>query len=251
MIGYKAFNSDLTCRNFQYKIGNTYKIDEKPKLCENGFHFCKELTEVFKYYPFIPLTRVCRVNALGLIDADNRGKYCTNQIKIIEEVDTNKLFQFHYCKKTTSNNFDLSSVRVGSGIKIRNHILRCVHIDDYKYIFAFDKIMTTLPIFRVHDYISNLENFIDWLPQEWLDNISEIFIPTIADVFEKSCFTYYKKKSNRIKFNIQRELSYDWWLSSIVHSAYFARVTSYGNAYYSIASIAYGLAPHFRINKNK
>ena len=29
MIGYKAFNKDLTCKGFQYEIGQTYSMDER------------------------------------------------------------------------------------------------------------------------------------------------------------------------------------------------------------------------------
>ena len=47
---YKAFKSDMTCRGFQYKEGETYKSDCEPKLCECGFHACLSLADVFNYY---------------------------------------------------------------------------------------------------------------------------------------------------------------------------------------------------------
>ena len=47
---YKAFNADMTCRDFQYKEGETYKFKGKPKLCEQGFHACLNLKDVFNYY---------------------------------------------------------------------------------------------------------------------------------------------------------------------------------------------------------
>ena len=47
---YKAFNSDLTCRSFQYEEGKTYEIEDEPKLCKHGFHACLRLTDVFNYY---------------------------------------------------------------------------------------------------------------------------------------------------------------------------------------------------------
>ena len=47
---YKAFNSDMTCRDFQYEEGKTYEFDGKPKLCEQGFHACLNLGDVFNYY---------------------------------------------------------------------------------------------------------------------------------------------------------------------------------------------------------
>ena len=47
---YKAFNADLTCREFQYEEGKTYEIEDDPKLCERGFHACLNLLDVFNYY---------------------------------------------------------------------------------------------------------------------------------------------------------------------------------------------------------
>ena len=47
---YKAFNADMTCRNFQYEEGKTYEIDGEPILCLYGFHACLNLKDVFNYY---------------------------------------------------------------------------------------------------------------------------------------------------------------------------------------------------------
>ena len=51
MKAYKAFNSDMTCRGFQYKEGETYKMDGDIKLCERGFHACENPLDVLTYYP--------------------------------------------------------------------------------------------------------------------------------------------------------------------------------------------------------
>ena len=42
MKGYKVFNSDWTCRGYQYEVGKTYEILENPKCCEKGFIFVKK-----------------------------------------------------------------------------------------------------------------------------------------------------------------------------------------------------------------
>ena len=47
---YKAFNANLTCRGFQYEEGNIYEIEDEPKLCEQGFHACLNLKDVFSHY---------------------------------------------------------------------------------------------------------------------------------------------------------------------------------------------------------
>ena len=86
MKGYKAFNKDLTCRGFQYEIGKTYEMDEKPKACEKGFHFCTSIGECYEYYDMSDDTRICEVEALGEVDTDDNKKYATNKIAILSEI---------------------------------------------------------------------------------------------------------------------------------------------------------------------
>ena len=86
MIGYKAFSKDLTCRGFQYEIGQTYSMDESPVLCKRGFHFCKSIAETYKYYDMSDRTRICKIEALGVVVTNDDEKYCTNKIKIVEEI---------------------------------------------------------------------------------------------------------------------------------------------------------------------
>lgn len=87
MIGYKAFDKDLSCKEFQYEVGKTYEMAEMPKICERGFHFCKTIIDCYDYYPTEDSTRICKVEALGYIDTeDGSNKFCTNKIKILEEI---------------------------------------------------------------------------------------------------------------------------------------------------------------------
>lgn len=86
MIGYKAFNKDLTCRGFQYEIGKTYSIEGLPILCEKGFHFCKNIKDTYRYYPMKESIRICKVEGIGEVVTDDNVKYCTNKIKILEEI---------------------------------------------------------------------------------------------------------------------------------------------------------------------
>ena len=85
MKGYKVFNSDWTCKGFQYKVGETYEIDGKPTCCKKGFHFCKKLVDCFNYYSFDPNNKVAEIESLGDVDF-GEDKYCTNKIKIIKEL---------------------------------------------------------------------------------------------------------------------------------------------------------------------
>lgn len=63
--GYKAFNKNLKCRDIQYQVGKTYELEEYPVLCDKGFHFCKNIADIFVYYSFNCNTRVYEIIAHG------------------------------------------------------------------------------------------------------------------------------------------------------------------------------------------
>ena len=86
MIGYKAFDKNLTCRGFQYEIGNTYSINGRPVPCEKGFHFCKSIKDTYRYYPMSNSTRICKIEAIGKVVTQDNIKYCTDKITILEEI---------------------------------------------------------------------------------------------------------------------------------------------------------------------
>lgn len=87
MKGYKVFNSDWTCRDYQYEIGKTYEIAESPKCCKVGFHFCEKLVDCFNYYSFNPNNKVAEIEAIGEIHFDDtNSKCCTNKIVILKEL---------------------------------------------------------------------------------------------------------------------------------------------------------------------
>ena len=49
MKAFKGFNKDLTCRGFQYKVGETYE-EEKAELCAAGFHACESPVACLQHY---------------------------------------------------------------------------------------------------------------------------------------------------------------------------------------------------------
>jgi hypothetical protein len=51
ITAYKGFNNDLTCRNFQYQTGKTYKHDGEVDPCNSGFHVCLNPFDIWGYYP--------------------------------------------------------------------------------------------------------------------------------------------------------------------------------------------------------
>lgn len=85
--GYKVFNPDWTCRDFQYEVGKTFEDDVTPKCCSRGFHFCTKASDCFNYYDFNPENKVAEVLALGMVDTESGDtKCCTNKIQIVREI---------------------------------------------------------------------------------------------------------------------------------------------------------------------
>ena len=90
--GYKVFNPDWTCRNFQYEVGKTFEEDVTPKCCDRGFHFCTKASDCFNYYSFNPENKVAEVLALGMVDTESGDtKCCTNKIQIVREISWQEL----------------------------------------------------------------------------------------------------------------------------------------------------------------
>ena len=88
--GFKVFNPDWTCRDFQYEVGQTYEQERKPSICDTGFHFCKEAKDCFNYYRFDPNNKVAEVIALGEL-AEEGDKCSTNKLHIVREIPWEEL----------------------------------------------------------------------------------------------------------------------------------------------------------------
>ena len=88
--GYKVFNSDWTCRGFQYKVGETFTHNGNIEMCGKGFHFCQKASDCFNYYDFNSNNKVAEVEAIGLVET--RGnKSVTDKIRIVREVSWQEL----------------------------------------------------------------------------------------------------------------------------------------------------------------
>ena len=64
--GYKATQDDMTCRGYQYILGETHSMpdDYEIKECDTGFHLCRDLSDVFNYYSVGSGHRFFEVQAL-------------------------------------------------------------------------------------------------------------------------------------------------------------------------------------------
>ena len=119
MIGYKAFDKDLKCRGFQFKVGKTYSTKankEDLELCtDTVFHFCRELHKIERVSNYkISESRVCEVIATGDVVTDG-DKYGTNVIKILREIPREELDKYNSWNSGNRNSGDCNSGNCNSG----------------------------------------------------------------------------------------------------------------------------------------
>ena len=65
--GFKGTDKNMQCKgNYQYELGKQFDLDAdvEPVVCSKGFHFCKKLENVFKYYKIGDGNRFFEVEAL-------------------------------------------------------------------------------------------------------------------------------------------------------------------------------------------
>ena len=127
VIAYKGMEFNLTCRDFQYEIGKTYKTD-KVERCKWGFHACLNPRDVLDYYPKYLSSRYFKVKLSGEIT--KCGIWDTNvaatEITILEEITIDELLNIAEWWKS-ENVLDLlyfsdGFVRVQRGNDLRNFI---------------------------------------------------------------------------------------------------------------------------------
>ena len=83
--GYKGFDENLRCRDFQFEIGKEYE-EPKASICETGFHFCENPMDVLGYYNPAD-SRYCKVKGGGETDKhDDDSKVACTKIKIGAEI---------------------------------------------------------------------------------------------------------------------------------------------------------------------
>ncbi|MDI6809388.1 MAG: hypothetical protein QME66_10455 [Candidatus Eisenbacteria bacterium] len=85
MKGYKGFDGNFRCQDFQFEVGKTYEYSGNIELCESGFHFCESPLAVFSYY-FLD-ARFAEIEAEDVSEKrDMDGKRVCKKITIIREL---------------------------------------------------------------------------------------------------------------------------------------------------------------------
>ena len=114
---YKAFNSDLTCKGFQYEVGKEYHHKGKLELCESGFHACPKLVDCFRFYPFREAeTRVAEVLVWGKVEYEDVGvKLCASNIKVVRELTWSEVLFLYNSNSGDWNSGDYNTGDLNSG----------------------------------------------------------------------------------------------------------------------------------------
>ena len=115
--GFKGTNKDMRCQDdYQYELRKQFDLDAdvEPVICSKGFHFCKRLENVFKYYNIGNGNRFFEVEALvkksdwdpeqkknrtrnpygylpGFIGGED--KYAAKSIRFIRELTVDEVFE--------------------------------------------------------------------------------------------------------------------------------------------------------------
>ena len=89
--GYKGFDKNMKCRDFQYETGKDYQHDGKISCCHSGFHFCTNPFDVLAYYAPAN-SRFCEVEGSGESAKDeNDTKVSVSNLHIGLEIGLNGL----------------------------------------------------------------------------------------------------------------------------------------------------------------
>ena len=84
MKGYKATYSGK-CRGLNYRPGKTYIFHGELSMCIQGLHFCPDIRDTVRWYPYREDFKIFKTEAEGkTIEGDNKA--VTDRLRIIEEV---------------------------------------------------------------------------------------------------------------------------------------------------------------------
>ena len=92
MTGYKATDADMRCKGYRFRLGEwSEPVTGELEECENGYHFCENMSGVWSYYPLPDGgTRVFKVEAEEILEKSPEPGACVKRVcrrlRLIEEV---------------------------------------------------------------------------------------------------------------------------------------------------------------------
>ena len=232
VIAYKGMNSNMSCREFQYEIGKTYKTD-KAELCKYGFHACLNPRDVLDYYEQDEGSRYFKVKLSGEITkCDNLDtKVAATEITILEEINIDEVIKTTEWWKT-ENVLDLLYYSEGfaviqRGDKLYNFIDKQGNIlsnEWFDWVIDFNE-----GIARVQR-VDNLYNFIDvqgkYLFNKWFNYLGDFFDGFAIVQREDGLYNFIDKQGNYI--------SKEWFVCVYTFYDGFAEVQRTNSDWYKI-----------------
>ena len=93
---FKGFKQDWTCRDFKYKVGESYHKDGKIQCCYKGFHACTNPLNVFNYYyGDLRHLHFAEVELSGKMDRED-DKVAASDIRIVRELSLTELVEIYH-----------------------------------------------------------------------------------------------------------------------------------------------------------
>ena len=154
IIGYKAFDKNFKCQNYQFEVGKTYEHESEIKLCSSGFHFCKYPLSVFNYYNITDNIKFAEIETELIDDVEekyddndiNQEKLVTEKIKIKKELSLSELikaqidfifefcFKFNSSKKSSGDSSQLASTGYSSQLASSGDYSKLASSGDYSQL---------------------------------------------------------------------------------------------------------------------
>jgi hypothetical protein len=86
ITSFKGFDANLSCRGFQFTLGETFTHDGEVRACEGGFHACEYPLDVLNFYPAAG-SRFCEVEQDGKLHKDSDGtKIASSKLTLKAEI---------------------------------------------------------------------------------------------------------------------------------------------------------------------
>jgi hypothetical protein len=87
VTSYKGFSADLTCRGFQFAVGQSYAHEGDVKACESGFHACEYPLDCFNYYAPGGSAFAVVEQSGELSRHDEDSKIASSELRVVAKID--------------------------------------------------------------------------------------------------------------------------------------------------------------------
>jgi hypothetical protein len=156
---YKGTNRNMRCRRKQYEIGKTYTYKRKVRICDTGFHACRDLEDVFFYYPTAKKSRYFVVSTPEIVD-ESSDKVVCKEITFVRELTVQEIQDVlvsNYLENkaiSPSLNIYYLAKYYGADIEfLQNMILNTINVSKPHLLYLFAKNIKGVNIKLLQEHI--------------------------------------------------------------------------------------------------